>query len=558
MASRYSGLYQSLPDSTIQSVADYERMLPYLDAGSGYVMHRARLTQYKECVESDHAHYLRNTYTTDRVIEELDRNVPVVRYGGDWKCTLAKPPVARVIWWDDLRDHMIDIGLRGSGLKAAMVCARKEVLYQTMCNEYVDGNDVWERCEDSVIPRYVAGEWERIAESSRAKFEKAGAVGIVDGKVIRFDPVRADAARAAYLNERLDALPIDGGIHAMLTITLPPAYHRLTTWDAAKQVRRGKPMPNPEWNKCMPVECMDELRKVWKRARAWWAKDGLRRGDVRACRFVEPHGDGTPHMHVLLSVRSIEILDIVVDGVMRSCFLAAGERAEYRRNWCKSKYGWQWQYTFRAKTQALARNLVKVDVMQDASGASRYVSKYVAKHTDGGLTNKVRQWLSVCNIRQYSFIGGELTKRVWDALGAAGLRCKELGRDRESGELFDNWRATELQASSKDYAVVDIDRDVREWKYELRVGGRDGETIYRAQRYNVMQDVDLHAADAAPWLGLTKCNHDASDAPLLDVGEWIEEEETVEYDMPPEILEDWDDDWNDWLKDYGQFQSGSA
>lgn len=550
MPSKYSGLYLTMPmrDSAVQSMDDYERMMPILEAGGGYVMHRARMTAYNQVWLG--AGPWANEY--------LDQHVAI---RGEWNGTM-KPPVARVIFWDDLREHLAnELMLDGSGLKAAMVCARKEILYETMCREYTDGDHFWERSRDGVIPKYVGNEWHRIAKRSRERFAKAGAVGVVDGKVIRFDPDRAAAARSAYLNARMDALPIDGGIHAMLTITLPPVYHRLTTWDGTK--KHGKPRPNIHWNRMMPQEAMDELRKVWRKTRAMWAKSGMRKGDMRAVRFVEPHGDGTPHMHVLLSVKSVAMLDTVVKGAMYQCFTNAGDSAEFRRSWVKSKHGWQWQYTFKSKSAALARNLLKVDVMQDAAGASRYVSKYVAKHSDGDLTNKIKQWLSVCNIRQYAFIGGGMTKKLWDALGTAGLRVKSQGRDKESGELYDDWRATELMQAGSQYCVVDTPRDCLTHKWELRKYGVAGTTVYRAQRYNVVEDVTaLKGADAPPWSGLAKCNPPADD--LFSVGgggdeevvEWMQEGEYEPlepplWDLPNDVAADFGEDWEAWLTDCG-------
>jgi hypothetical protein len=117
--------------------------------------------------------------------------------------------------------------------------------------------------------------------------------------------------------------------------------------------------------------------------------------------------------------------------------------------------------------------------MQDAKGACRYVDVYVRKHAANG---RVQCWLSINNIRQYSYFGGGMTKRVWDALGAAGMRVMSTGRDGES--QFADWQLTEKMVVERGIALVVLDDD-DDAKAILMDG--DGEVLHTMQKYEFIR-----------------------------------------------------------------------
>ena len=382
--------------------------------------------------------------------------------------------------WEGMRDWLrLDRGIERDGqMRSAISTARRDLWRWSIRHEQDYGN------RDKYVPDYVFQHWGEHREKQDA-FIKQCQARSRSGKVCLLDPDKIKRARTSYIAARMDGLPYqhEGAYHAMLTLNLPPVFHRMTHWDDVNKCKLSAPRKNPLWNGMQAFEAMDELRERWDRARAIWAKAGLKRGAVRGCRFVEPHLDGTPHMHCIVSVPSLGKLDDVVRGIATAWY-GAGE-VSVERHERSSKHGVQWQYEFSPSraysgTQAMLKRLVKVDVMQDAAGACRYVDVYVRKHAENG---RVKCWLSVNNIRQYSYFGGSMTKRVWDAMGAAGLRCKVAGRDG-TGE-YDDWAATEALVVSRGIALVDIDDAGDDSKGVLMDG--DGEVLHTLERWELIK-----------------------------------------------------------------------
>ena len=380
--------------------------------------------------------------------------------------------------WDSFRDYLrVEYGLEGGKQRAAVTQGRRDLWRWSVADEYDN------HCRDKYVPDYVFKHWKEHRQKSDDYLRQCSARG-KDGKVITLDPDKIRANRTNYIAARMDGLPYqnDGAYHAMLTLNLPPEFHRMTHWDDANKCKLSAPRKNPSWNGLMPHEAMEELRARWKRARALWARAGLKRGAVRGCRFVEPHSDGTPHMHCIVSVTSLGKLDDVVRGIATAWY-GAGE-VSVERHQRSSRHGVQWQYSFTGSlkysgTPAMLRHLVRVDVMQDAKGACRYVDVYVRKHAANG---RVQCWLSINNIRQYSYFGGGMTKRVWDALGAAGMRVMSNGRDGES--QFADWQLTEKMVVERGIALVALDDD-DDAKAVLMDG--EGEVLHTMQRYEFVR-----------------------------------------------------------------------
>lgn len=404
--------------------------------------------------------------------------------------------------WDSFRDYLrVEYGLEGGKQRAAVTQGRRDIWRWSVADEY--DND----CRDKYVPDYVYKHWCEHRQKSDDYLRQCSARG-KDGKVITLDPDKIRANRTNYIAARMDGLPYqhDGAYHAMLTLNLPPEFHRMTHWDDVNKCKLSAPRKNPSWNGLMPHEAMEELRERWKRARALWSKSGLRKGSVRGCRFVEPHADGTPHMHCIVSVKSLGKLDDVVRGIATAWY-GAGE-VSVERHQRSSRHGVQWQYSFAGSlkysgTAAMLKHLVRVDVMQDAKGACRYVDVYVRKHAANG---RVQCWLSINNIRQYSYFGGAMTKRVWDALGAAGMRVMSTGRAGDA--QFADWALTEKMVLDRGIALVALDDD-DDAKAVLMDG--DGEVLHTMQRYEFVRPSVDGGDDDIGCAASVKCSDYDSD-----------------------------------------------
>lgn len=89
----------------------------------------------------------------------------------------------------------------------------------------------------------------------------------------------------------LERLAKSGGDATMLvTITCPSRMRRL-------KVVAGRSQANAEWNGTMPREASAYLSRVWFRARASLARNGV---DIYGIYVEESGHDGTPHLHCLI------------------------------------------------------------------------------------------------------------------------------------------------------------------------------------------------------------------------------------------------------------------
>lgn len=82
----------------------------------------------------------------------------------------------------------------------------------------------------------------------------------------------------------------------LITITVPPEYHRMLTVNNGK-----KSIPNKKWNGKMPTEINNLFNKAWRQARARWSKRNLNQHWLKA---AQPHKDGTPHWHITLIAKT--------------------------------------------------------------------------------------------------------------------------------------------------------------------------------------------------------------------------------------------------------------
>ncbi|HET8701029.1 MAG TPA: replication endonuclease, partial [Nitrococcus sp.] len=180
-----------------------------------------------------------------------------------------------------------------------------------------------------------------------------------------------------------------------LTLTAPSAYHATRSYG-----RRSKRITdNPSYEGFTPREAQAWLCKIWSRIRAAVKRRGI---EWFGFRVAEPHGDGTPHWHLLMFWEPEHTETIL--RIFRGRALAEYGDEKGARS-----------YRFQAK---------KIDARRGS--AAGYIAKYVAKNIDGAcmdandmasgndlfgrdpiaLAERVDAWASAWGIRQFQQIGG--------------------------------------------------------------------------------------------------------------------------------------------------------
>ena len=213
------------------------------------------------------------------------------------------------------------------------------------------------------------------------------------------------------------------------TLTAPSRYH-------AQRVVGATAEPNPAYDGKTPKDAQRYLSGVWAKARAAWARRGLR---VYGLRTAEPHHDGCPHWH------------LVVYGPGRDLRFARRLLRVYALRADADEAGAR-RYRFRAMALAGGK-----------AGAS-YAAKYIAKNIDGGgmegrrdgetgrkvseTARRVDAWASAWGIRQFQFFG----------MAAVGV-WRVLRKARESvaavaGPVIERARAAADEADWCEYCRV--------------------------------------------------------------------------------------------------------
>lgn len=216
-----------------------------------------------------------------------------------------------------------------------------------------------------------------------------------------------------------------------LTITCPSRFH-------ASRVIKGQQRaePNPKYDGSTPREAQAYLCKMWARARAQLAREGIQPYGFRVC---EPQQDGTPHWHLLLFVPAPQADRLAAIIEAHACKEDADEM------------------TTAARREARFKR-VRIDWRRGS--AAGYIAKYIAKNIDGfgieqdlfgndpkAAAARVDAWASTWGIRQFQQIGGpsvvvwrELRRLKGDTTGTAQqLRAAITAAD--AGEWADYIRA---------------------------------------------------------------------------------------------------------------------
>lgn len=128
-----------------------------------------------------------------------------------------------------------------------------------------------------------------------------------------------------------------------LTLTLPSRFH-------AMKEKKGQLVPNPRYDGTKPKKAAQELTRKLARLRQDRSLKGLSVKDRIYFRAIEPHEDGTPHLHLLLFVPPATA-PLVTEAFKR---------------------------LYHANTHERKANTIEV-IEGEAENAVRYVMKYINK-----------------------------------------------------------------------------------------------------------------------------------------------------------------------------------
>ncbi|MCG7984949.1 MAG: replication endonuclease, partial [Candidatus Thiodiazotropha lotti] len=204
-----------------------------------------------------------------------------------------------------------------------------------------------------------------------------------------------------------------------LTLTCPSRFH-------ARYGKSGD--PNPQYDGSRPSDGQIYLNRVWSRARAAMARQGV---DMFGIRIAEPHHDGTPHWHILVFVQLDQAETLT--SILRHYSLqdSPDEPGAQKRRF-------------------------KMDAIDPAKGtAIGYVAKYISKNVDGfgieadesGLeapkaAERVKAWSSAWGIRQFQLFGGPPVS-VWrelrllrDEVANPGIEAARQAADKTEWAVF--------------------------------------------------------------------------------------------------------------------------
>lgn len=247
------------------------------------------------------------------------------------------------------------------------------------------------------LSNFTFAGWKAAQVRAAEQMKSAELVDIATGEVISME--QASKGGVSNLeNRRAELMTRISGCEELaeeknlvplfLTVTCPSKYHRF----------RGT-RKNPKYNGSTPREAQDHLNGNWARIRA-----RLKRLEIAlfGLRIVEPHHEGCPHWHFLLFVEPIHkiaLLEVIVGYSLQEDGDEPG--AQQRR--------------------------VEIVELDEASQATGYVAKYVAKNIDGFKVGedhesdgqpaietalRVRAWASTWGIRQFQFLG-DAPVTVW-------------------------------------------------------------------------------------------------------------------------------------------------
>lgn len=247
---------------------------------------------------------------------------------------------------------------------------------------------------------HTTGRWQERQDCNRVWGERTDMVSD-DGDRVRLIDMMDSAAAAAMARVYGQLLGMQalgdqrGLVPVFFTVTLPGEWH-----------------PNPKhghragtvWNECSAEEARQQLQKDWRSfrkniKRPGWTAYGLR--------VIEPHQDGTPHLHAMEWIKPEDVLHVMK--TLRRTFGSA-RRAKAVRILPRRKHA-------ARPASYLLKYLVKS--LNDSKAAEAAASGRTSGDDGCHLTHHTehRAWASAINARRWDLTGGlSGIQKVWQAV----------------------------------------------------------------------------------------------------------------------------------------------
>lgn len=225
-----------------------------------------------------------------------------------------------------------------------------------------------------------------------------------------------------------DAVAAEAGdVCEFWTLTAPSRFH-------AQRIVGDRSVTNPSYEGATPKDTQRYLSSVWARARAAWARRGLR---VFGLRTAEPHHDATPHWHLI-------------------CYGPADDLRVARyllKLYALQDCGWE---------DGAKKHRFTFIALAGGKGGANYAAKYVSKNIDGkGLegdidktgelkisasVKRVDAWASIWGIRQFQFFGcpaisgWRVLRRLRSPVAIVGSHLEQARAAADDADFGRYWR----------------------------------------------------------------------------------------------------------------------
>lgn len=233
-----------------------------------------------------------------------------------------------------------------------------------------------------------------------------------NGRKARLAQVYATTKAMEVLGETYNFVPL------FLTLTLPGGYHPRTTSGRP----RGESASNDDWIHG-PKSQMEALNAAWRRFRARLAKKREMR-QFYGLKVIEPHKDGTPHMHALIWVprtygddnqSSVELVTRHLQAVLPGTHATKIDEISEEAAAAKAKKTGKQLQSAAPSSYVLKYILKSLNVSPaEAAEIGIQVTEDVSdeEHIFGDGADRYKAWACARRIRRFDFVGVSGSLRI--------------------------------------------------------------------------------------------------------------------------------------------------
>jgi len=302
--------------------------------------------------------------------------------------------------------------------------------------------------------------------------------------------VRCRGLEELALEENHDAV--------FLTITAPSKYHQ----------------NSKKWNLATPRDTSDYLVHLWSLIRTKLGNENIAYSGVRVS---EPHGDATPHWHMLIFVskeKREQTIDICRDYSTRE------DREELEEGFAKNQSLVKRLKGIKAwKTWCEPRFTAEI-IDPKKGSATGYIAKYIAKNINGANLNdekdhdgkvnaneaaeRVTAWARLWAIRQFQFFGAVSVSVYRECRRAkTPFDCEKMEGVRQAADSG-NWQEfTRVMRRDKLTLVYEIDEEKNQYNEEIK--RVKGVSLSGLKVLTRLISFSLQRKHCAPWSPVTNC-----------------------------------------------------